>query len=246
MRKFGLIGYPLSHSFSQKFFTSKFEALGIDAVYENFPIENIEDLLAVIKAQPDLVGLNVTIPYKTSVIKLLDDIDDQAKSIQAVNTIKIERNGSDVKLLGCNTDVIGFKDSIEQHTKGHQQALIIGTGGAAKAVYHVLTDMDIQCDLVSRNPELGDYIYEDLTEEIIWEYTIIVNCTPLGMYPNVAEAPDIPYDAITPEHVLYDLIYNPQETLFLKKGKAKGATCINGLKMLEIQAEKSWEIWNKS
>ena len=245
MRKFGLIGFPLSHSFSQQFFTDKFKSEEEDAVYENFPIENLDELKQIIKAQPDLEGLNVTIPYKTSIIKLLDEIDDEAKSIQAVNTIKIERVGDEIKLKGCNTDVIGFRESIRPYTRGHKQALIIGTGGAAKAVYHVLSDMDIECELVSRDPELGDYIYDDLTEELIWEYTLIINCTPIGMFPNVNEAPKIPYQAITPEHVLFDMVYNPEETVFLKRGKARRATCINGQKMLERQAEESWLIWNK-
>ncbi len=244
MRKFGLIGFPLTHSFSKQFFSNKFQSEGINAAYENFAIESLDELPHLLRSETDLVGLNVTIPYKTAIIKSLDDIDDEARFIQAVNTVAIERIGDSYKLHGHNTDVIGFRDSISQHLHGHDQALILGTGGAAKAAYHVLTDLDVECELVSRNPELGDFTYEDLTSSDIWEHTVIVNCSPVGMYPNVTVAPEIPYDAITPEHLLFDMVYNPSETVFLRKGKIRGATCINGQEMLERQAEESWKIWN--
>ena len=244
MRKFGLIGYPLSHSFSQKYFSDKFEAEGIDAEYCNFPIESIDDLNDVLRTEPNLVGLNVTIPYKTAIIPFLDEVASCANSIQSVNTVCVTRTNNGWTLRGANTDVIGFKESIASHVSGHSQALILGTGGAAKAAFHVLEDMGLECNSVSRRPDEGDFTYEELTAEDIWEHSIIVNCTPLGMYPNVDAAPDIPYESVTPEHVLFDMIYNPDETVFLKNGRKRGSTTINGLKMLERQAEESWRIWN--
>lgn len=244
MRKFGLIGHPLSHSFSQQYFTKKFEAEGIEAEYVNFPIESLDELENIIRSEPDLVGLNVTIPYKTTIIPLINNMSSCANSIQSVNTVCIERIGGDYNLKGANTDVIGFKTSIEEFVAGHDMALILGTGGAAKAAFHVLEDMGVECECVSRSPDDGDFVYEELTAEDVWEHSIIVNCTPLGMYPNVSGAPDIPYESITPEHVLYDMIYNPAETVFLKNGRKRGAKTINGLRMLERQAEESWKIWN--
>jgi shikimate dehydrogenase len=244
MRKFGLIGYPLSHSFSQKYFTEKFQREGIDAEYCNFPIESLDELDDIIRREPDLVGLNVTIPYKTAIIPRIEQLHKCARSIQSVNTVTIERKGSDYILHGANTDLIGFKESIERHVGGHDMALILGTGGAAKAAFHVLEDLGLECECVSRTHDEGDYTYEDLTSEDVWEHSIIVNCTPLGMYPNIEAAPDIPYESVTPEHVMYDMIYNPAETVFLKHGRKRGATTINGLQMLERQAEESWNIWN--
>lgn len=244
MRKFGLIGYPLSHSFSRKYFTEKFEKEGLDAEYCNFPIESLNDLEDIIRTEPNLVGLNVTIPYKTAIIPRIDELQKCARSIQSVNTITIERRGSEHILHGANTDVFGFKESIEPHIGGHDMALILGTGGAAKAAFHVLEDLGLECNSVSRSPDEGDFMYDELTPEDIWEHSIIVNCTPLGMYPQIEDAPDIPYESITPEHVLYDMIYNPAETVFLKHGRKRGSTTINGLQMLERQAEESWKIWN--
>lgn len=244
MRKFGLIGYPLSHSFSKQYFTDKFESEGLDAEYCNFPIESLDELDAIIRSEPELVGFNVTIPYKTTIIPYVNDMGLCANSIQSVNTVCIERLGSDYKLSGANTDIYGFKDSIESHVSGHDMALILGTGGAAKAAFHVLEDLGVECECVSRSPDDGDFVYEELTPEDVWEHSIIVNCTPLGMYPEIASAPDIPYESITPEHVLYDMIYNPAETEFLKHGRKRGAKTINGLQMLEKQAEESWKIWN--
>ncbi|MFT4544241.1 MAG: shikimate dehydrogenase [Bacteroidia bacterium] len=245
MRKFGLIGYPLSHSFSQKYFTDKFEAEGIDAEYCNFQIESLEQLNDILRTEPNLVGLNVTIPYKTAIIPLLDEVGSCANSIQSVNTLCVSRNNNGWTLKGANTDVIGFKESIEPFVAGHSQALILGTGGAAKAAFHVLEDFGLECNSVSRRPDEGDFMYEELTADDIWEHSIIVNCTPLGMYPQIDAAPDIPYESITPEHVMFDMIYNPAETVFLKNGRKRGAKTINGLKMLERQAEESWKIWNK-
>jgi len=245
MRKFGLIGYPLSHSFSKKYFTDKFESEGIDAEYCNFQIESLQDLDDIIKADPELIGFNVTIPYKTAIIPFLTSVAPCARSIQSVNTICIERVGNSWNLTGANTDVIGFKESIEPHVKGHDQALILGTGGSAKAALHVLEEMGIECNSVSRRPDEGDYTYDDLSAADIWEHSIIVNCTPIGMFPNSDAAPDIPYESITPEHVLFDMIYNPAETVFLRNGRKRGATTINGLQMLERQAEESWKIWNE-
>ncbi len=244
MRKFGLIGYPLSHSFSKKYFTDKFEAEGLDAEYCNFPIESLDELEDILRSEPDLVGLNVTIPYKTAIIPLLDNLTKCAASIQSVNTISIERVGSSWNLKGSNTDVVGCKESIEAHVKGHDKALILGTGGAAKAAYHILEELGLECNFVSRTHDEGDFVYEDLTPQDIWEHSIIINCTPIGMYPKVDAAPDIPYESITPEHVLFDMIYNPAETVFLRNGRKRGATTINGLQMLERQAEESWKIWD--
>ena len=245
MRKFGLIGYPLSHSFSKQYFTDKFESEGLDAEYCNFPIESLDELDYVIRQEPDLVGLNVTIPFKTAIIPRIDQIQSCARSIQSVNTITIERIGSDYRLSGANTDVISFKESIETQISGHDMALILGTGGAAKAAFHVLEELGLECENVSRSPDEGDFMYDELTPEDIWEHSIIVNCTPLGMYPEIEQAPDIPYESVTPEHVLFDMIYNPAETVFLKNGRKRGATTINGLQMLERQAEESWRIWNR-
>jgi len=244
MRKFGLIGFPLTHSFSKKYFTDKFEKEGIDAEYCNFPIGSLAELDDIIRSEPNLVGLNVTIPYKTAIIPLLNNLTTCAASIQSVNTISIERFGNSWNLKGSNTDVIGCKESIESYVKGHDKALILGTGGAAKAAYHIMEVLGLECNFVSRSMDEGDFVYDELTPEDIWEHSIIINCTPIGMYPNINAAPDIPYESITPEHVLFDMIYNPAETVFLKNGRIRGATTINGLQMLERQAEESWKIWN--
>lgn len=244
MRKFGLIGHPLSHSFSKQYFTKKFESEGIEAEYQNFDIESLDELEDILRTEPNLVGLNVTIPYKTSILKRLDEVASCANSIQSVNTICVNRMSSGWSLKGANTDVIGFKESIEPFVDGHSQALILGTGGAAKAAYHVLEELGLECNCVSRSPDEGDFMYDELTPDDIWEHSVLVNCTPLGMYPQIDAAPEIPYESITPEHVLYDMIYNPAETVFLKNGRIRGAKTINGLEMLERQAEESWRIWN--
>jgi len=246
-RRFGLIGYPLSHSFSRKFFSDKFSDEGIDAEYLNYEIENIDLLQQIIASDPDLRGLNVTIPYKEQVIKLLDKTDEAAAEIQAVNTIKINRKGDYISLEGYNTDIIGFRDSITPLLqKYHHKALILGTGGASKAIIKVLTDLGIETIIVSRNPQYkGEISYDDLDEDVLENYKVIVNTTPIGTYPKVEGCPAIPFEFINKQHLLYDLVYNPSETEFLKQGQIRGASIKNGLEMLHLQALASWEIWNR-
>ena len=245
--KYGLIGYPLGHSFSRGYFNEKFKAEGIDAEYLNFEIPSIIEFNQVIEENPDLCGLNVTIPYKEQVINYLDELAPDARQIGAVNVIQIIRQSKGkVKLVGHNSDVIGFTQSIEPLLKpSHRKALILGTGGASKAVRHGLASLGIEPTYVSRTPKAPTFLtYEQLTPEVMASHTVIVNTTPVGMYPKVDHCPDIPYDLLTPDHLLYDLIYNPDETLFLKRGKAHGATIANGLEMLLLQAFSSWEFWN--
>jgi shikimate dehydrogenase len=247
MRKFGLIGYPLGHSFSKGYFLKKFQKENItDCTYDNYSIEKIERLDLVIKQNPELIGLNVTIPYKQQVINFLNELDDEAALIGAVNLIKIDRSKEKAILKGYNTDVYGFEESIKKVLKyHHKKALILGTGGASKAVAFVLEKLNIHFSYVSRNPKHTNTIfYDQLTPELVSENTVIINTSPLGMFPDVETCPDIPYDAITSDHILYDLVYNPEKTLFLIKGEQKKATIMNGLPMLCLQAEKSWQIWN--
>lgn len=247
---YGLIGFPLGHSFSRGYFNDKFAAEGIDAEYCNFEIPAISDIKQVLDDNPQLSGLNVTIPYKKQVIPYLDRLDDDAAAIGAVNVIKIVRDESsssddDFELVGYNSDVIGFRDSIAPLIKpGHDKALILGTGGASKAVYHGLRQLGVEPVYVSRNPRKGVLCYADLTPEVMAAHKVIVNTTPLGMYPKVDSCPDIPYECLTPEHLLYDLIYNPEMTTFMKKGAEHGAEVKNGLEMLLLQAFESWRIWN--
>lgn len=248
MDKYGLIGYPLKHSFSISYFNEKFQSENIDAEYVNFEIPRIEDFMEVVEENPNLRGLNVTIPYKEQVIPYLDELDKDTAKIGAVNVIKIIPQGKgDVKLVGYNSDIIGFTRSIEPLLQSHHvKALILGTGGASKAVFHGLANLGIEATFVSRTKKSNDILtYQELTPEIMQEHTVIVNTTPLGMYPNVDACPDIPYDQLTSNHLLYDLLYNPHETLFMKKGMERGATVKNGLEMLLLQAFVSWEIWNK-
>jgi len=241
LRQFGLIGYPLSHSFSQKFFTEKFLNENImNAQYTNFPIPNIESFAALWKENPNLEGLNVTIPYKKEVIAFLQHSSPVVESIKACNCIRKFNN----ELYGYNTDVIGFEKSLLPFLKAHHtDALILGTGGASAAVQWVLQKLHIQYQVVSRKGN-ANLTYDQLSTSVIESHTLIINTSPLGMFPNVNEAPNIAYDAITAQHHLYDLVYNPTETLFMKNGLAKGATVQNGLAMLHIQAEESWAIWN--
>lgn len=243
--KFGLVGKNISYSFSRDFFSKKFKREDLSHTYVNFDIQSIEELDEIIRNTPNLKGLNVTIPYKEEVIPLLDDLNKRAKKIGAVNTIRITRYQ---KLIGYNTDYYGFKKSLEEHLKKHhKRALILGTGGASKAIAYALKKLKIQYDYVSRSEKEGvKFLYSDLTEDIISTYTIIINCTPIGTFPKVNECPDIPYEGVTKNHILYDLIYNPEQTKFLSCGDIKGATTINGSEMLKLQAEKSWKIWNKS
>lgn len=246
MQKYGLIGYPLKHSFSISYFNEKFQSEGIDAEYVNFEIPSINDLPGIIKGNPNLQGFNVTIPYKEKVISYLDEIDKTAIPIGAINVVKVIRQKGKVKLIGYNSDIIGFTRSIEPLLESHhKKALILGTGGAAKAVYHGLKSLGVGSVYVTRQTRPDMLTYDELTPEIIAEHTIIVNCTPVGMYPQVDFCPNIPYEYLTPNHLLYDLLYNPDTTLFMKKGAAKGAVVKNGLEMLLLQAFAAWEIWNK-
>lgn len=243
---YGLIGKKLGHSFSAFFFNDKFKREGIDESYHLFPLKHIEDLPDLLAGHSDLKGLNVTIPYKQEVIRFLDSISDEAKEIGAVNVIKIENDNKGRKLCGFNTDCIGFEESLKPLL--HQRvkkALILGTGGASKAVAYVLSKLNIEGKFVSRHPSDGELSYKDLDEKIIQENLLIVNTTPLGLYPDIEGCPDIPYKGITPEHICYDLIYNPEETLFMKKCKEQGATVKNGMEMLELQAKAAWHIWNE-
>lgn len=246
-KKYGLIGYPLKHSFSQKFFTNKFLVENIDAEYLNFEIPSIDEFTSIIKDNADLVGLNVTIPYKEAVMPFLDRIDDEAKRIGAINVIKIEREKDQTMLTGYNSDIVGFQYSIspliEPH---HKKALILGTGGASKAVIEGLKNIGIESTHVSRGKKQENtFLYSELTEEIFKEYTVIVNSSPVGTFPNIDEYPDIPYQYITEKHLLYDLVYNPSQTTFLKKGAEQGAIIKNGAEMLELQAIEAWDTWNK-
>lgn len=250
MKTYGLIGFPLEHSFSAKFFNEKFKDENIDAEYLNFEIEHIFDLRKVLVFNPQLKGLNVTIPYKEAVLTFLYDLSPVARKIGAVNVIKIERspnNPNNYKLKGYNTDYIGFKESITPllNPAYHKNALVLGTGGASKAVCVALDALGIDWTYVSRQAKENSYTYETLTPEIIAENNIIINTTPLGTFPNVEELPQLPYSSLTPHHLLFDLVYNPSETSFLKKGKEMGATVKNGAEMLRLQALEAWEIWGE-
>lgn len=243
MRKFGLIGKKLSHSFSKKYFTEKFEREGIqDTIYELYELPDAQELTALLQREPELVGLNVTVPYKQDVLPLLDEIDQAATKIGAVNTIRI----SGGKLKGYNTDYIGFKDSLEEFypQQARGQALVLGTGGAAKAVWAALNALQIPYMAVSRTPDSDELSYEQLTPALLQNYNLIINTTPIGMHPHTEAAPPLPYGALSAGHYLYDLVYNPEETQFLKKGAAAGAQTCNGLGMLYRQADAAWEIWN--
>lgn len=245
MDKYGLIGYPLGHSFSKNYFNEKFHNECIDAQYINFEIPDIGDLPEIIDSNPELRGFNVTIPYKEKVISYLDYISPEARAIGAINVVKIEHKNNDVILKGYNSDVIGFTKSIEPLLeKFHKKALILGTGGASKAINYGLKSLGLESLFVSRYQRPGMIQYEQITPEMIQEYNVIVNCTPVGMYPQVDTCPQLPYKAMSTHNLLYDLIYNPDETLFMKRGKEKGASVKNGLEMLLLQAFASWEFWN--
>ena len=242
MTIYGIIGYPLGHSFSKGFFTEKFARESIDAQYLNFEIPDVAMLPDVLRNNPELRGLNVTLPHKQAVIPLLDEMSKEAKEIGAVNVIRV-RNG---KLKGFNSDIIGFTNSIKPLLMPHhKKALILGTGGASKAIRVGLNRLGIEWTYVSRSPREGMITYEDITAETLQAYTVIVNCSPVGMFPNVAQAPEIPYDCLSDKHLLFDLVYNPEETLFMKKGREQGATVKNGLEMLHLQAVASWDFWNE-
>jgi len=247
LKRFGLVGFPLEHSFSLKYFQEKFTREFInDAVYELFPLENISLISKLLKSTPDLVGLNVTIPYKEKIFSFLQAIDNDAKEIGAVNCVKIFKDKQNRPLLkGYNTDAMGFKDSIIPLLNTfHQNALILGNGGGAKAVSFILKKLNIKYLVVTRTPTASNHIsYSEITDNIIKQHLLIINTTPLGMFPNIYTFPDIPYQYLTDRHLLYDLIYNPFETLFLTKGRLNGTQIKNGLSMLHLQAEKSWDIW---
>ena len=242
MAKFGLIGHNIEYSFSRGYFASKFEKENLPHTYENFDIDNITSFTKIIQEQPLIGGLNVTIPYKEVIIPYLDELDKTAEEIGAVNTIKFLKNN---KLKGFNTDYYGFKTSLQRFLKPHHKsALILGTGGASKAIAYALKKLGVSISYVSRKSSKGiDYTYKSLTKDVVSHHQIIINCTPLGTYPNIEDSPQLPYQAINNYHLLFDLIYNPEETQFLKLGKQNGATISNGLNMLELQAEKAWDIW---
>lgn len=266
---YGLLGYPLGHSFSRAFFQDKFTREGIDADYQNFELASIEALPQLLDEHPDLRGLNVTIPYKQAVIPFLDDLSDEARAIGAVNVIKVTRSNSRTILKGFNSDFIGFMGSIRPLLQPHhKRALVLGTGGASKAICYALEELGIEWRYVTRkrpvtvpegspegsitvpesspkaSPE-GPFTYSDITPALLADYTVIVNCTPLGMFPNIDGAPTIPYAALSPRHLLYDLVYNPETTMFMREGRRFGATVKNGLEMLHRQALASWEFWNE-
>ena len=245
MDKYGIIGHPLGHSFLKNYFNEKFHDEGIDAEYINFDIQNIGNLPEVLATNPELKGLNVTIPYKEKVLSYLDYISVEARAIGAVNVIRVEHKGNNVLLKGYNSDVIGFTRSIEPILeKFHRKALVLGTGGASKAVSYGLRSLGLETVLVSRFERPGTIQYKDITPDVVREYKVIVNCTPCGMYPNYEECPELPYEALDSHNLLYDLIYNPDETLFMKKGREQGALTKNGIEMLLLQAFASWDFWN--
>ena len=244
MKTYGLIGYRLSHSFSKKYFNEKFAKENIaDCVYENFPLETINEFTTLLQTTPDLKGCNVTIPYKEEIIPYLNELDSAAKEIGAVNVVKILPNG---KLIGYNSDYYGFKTSLEKFIPANQsfRALILGTGGAAKAVAVALKDLGIPYQYVSRSKGDGVISYAEIDSKVLEQHSIIINTSPLGMYPDVDSFPAIPYQFLTDKHYLYDLVYNPEVTTFMRKGQEHGAHVVNGLEMLIGQAEKAWEIWN--
>lgn len=261
MKKFGLIGYPLTHSFSKKYFTDKFENEKIeDHAYELFELEHLSDFPELIKANPDLIGLNVTIPHKIGAVFYMNWLEPEAKKVEAINCIKVIKESAleaafsgevgfvdqDFRLEGYNTDIYGFENSLKPLLKSqHNSALVLGNGGATRAVKYVLKKLKIPYTVVSRRPKLNHISYERVTANLIKNTKLIINTTPLGMAPNTNAFPPIAYEAITNQHLLYDLIYNPEKTTFLQKGEAQGATIKNGYEMLVLQAEKSWEIWNK-
>ncbi|WP_335965924.1 shikimate dehydrogenase [Galbibacter sp. PAP.153] len=243
-KRFGLLGRNISYSFSQGYFTEKFKELGLTGYsYVNFDVQKIEDFQEIINSTKGLVGFNITIPYKEAIFPYLTAIDPEAKEIGAVNVVKVVPNG----LKGYNTDVHGFKESLRPHLKPwHTNALILGTGGASKAVAHALKSLQIPYKYVSRTASSGKIGYGDLNAATISKHTVIINCTPLGTFPNVEQKPAIPYQFLTDRHLVFDLIYNPPQTSFMKHAQAQGATAVNGHEMLKLQAEKAWEIWNEN
>lgn len=246
MKTFGLIGFPLGHSFSKKFFTEKFEREGIaDSHYELFPMEDIHSITQLLEKEDSLRGLNVTIPHKVNVLPFLNELDDAAERIGAVNCISVERKGTETWLKGFNTDAFGFAESLKPFLKEHHtQALVLGDGGAAKAVKYVLGQLNISFLSVVRTAVAGAILYDEISDELMSSHQLIINTTPLGTFPNVGASPAIPYHLITDQHLAYDLVYNPEETEFMRRAKAQGAAVKNGLEMLQLQALRAWSIWN--
>ncbi len=246
MKTFGLVGFPLTHSWSAEYFSRKFRELNLpDHEYRLYPIQSVEKILDILSGNPSLLGLNVTIPHKVAILPFLDELSTGAQEVGAVNCINVIRNSGKTKLIGYNTDVFGFTLSLERLIQPHHtHALVLGTGGASKAVVYALKQMGIRHTLVSRCPShVGIISYEDLTKPIIADHSLIINTTPASMFPAVSGLPEIPYEFLSSRHLLFDLVYNPEETLFLRKGREAGATIKNGLEMLQLQAERSWEIW---
>lgn len=245
MKRYGLIGYPLGHSFSASYFAEKFSREGIAAEYRNFPLEDINSFGELLIQEPGLFGLNVTVPYKQEIIPFMQSLSKNAEEVGAVNTISFLRSKGEVKLRGDNTDVIGFRRSLEEHLdKHHTSALVLGSGGSSKAVCRVLDTMGISFQLVSRSRGEGRISYEEVDAERISRFPLIINTTPLGMFPNIDSCPELPYAALSSRNLLFDLVYNPALTRFLERGKEQGALYVNGYDMLVYQAEASWEIWN--
>ena len=246
MKTYGLIGYPLGHSFSRGYFTEYFDREGIEAEYKNFELPSIEQLAEVLQTEPTLQGFNVTIPYKQQVFAYLNELSEAAQAIGAVNVVKVMSRDEGLYLKGYNTDYIGFTDSIRPYLKPHHtHALILGTGGASKAVDYALRKLGLETQYVSRTAREGIIAYDELTPELMAQYTVIVNTTPLGMHPKVDECPPLDYTLLTSQHLLYDVVYNPAKTLFLQRGEEAGATICNGMDMLIGQAKAAWEIWSR-
>lgn len=248
MKTYGLIGYRLGYSFSKGFFTEKFEKENLNEhEYVNFELDSIDEFPGIFKANDHIAGLNCTIPYKQQIMPFLDEIDAEAAEVGAINTVKIIRSGEGLKLKGFNTDIYGFENSLKPMlNEKHKKALILGTGGASKAIKHILTKLGLSFISASIEEQLfeNEIRYEQIDEALLQECLVVINATPLGTFPKVDNCPAIPYEFITSNHVLFDLVYNPEETLFMKKGKAQGAAVKNGLEMLHLQAMKAWEIWN--
>jgi len=248
MKTYGLIGYRLGYSFSKGFFTEKFEKENLqEHEYVNFELDTIDEFPGIFEKNDHIAGLNCTIPYKQQIMPFLDEIDEEAATVGAINTVKIIRSEDGVKLKGFNTDIYGFENSLKPMlSEKHKKALILGTGGASKAIKYILKKLGLSYVSASIEETLneGEIRYEDINEDLLKEYLVVINATPLGTFPKVENCANIPYEFLTSDHVLFDLVYNPEETLFMKKGKAQGAAVKNGLEMLHLQAIKAWEIWN--
>lgn len=246
MITFGLVGHPLGHSFSQAFFTTKFKNEDIDAQYLNFDVDRLDEINGILESNSTLAGFNVTIPYKLEVMKMLDAVSSEAAAIGAVNVVKVSREGGKTTLAGFNTDVIGFRDSLKPYLRADiKKALVLGTGGASRAVTYALDSLGIKWESVSRSKDKGEFTYRDLDEAAVASHKLIVNTTPLGTWPDVVSYPPIPYDGISAEHVCFDLVYNPPMTEFLRRSAERGAVAVNGLGMLHGQAEAAWKIWTE-